>query len=247
MNIAKSILLIIITTLVLIGCKTKNDDSDVIIPAQTLYDNGIKSLEKKDYKKAISNFEGLFFQHPGNQLTPLAELMQAYSLYLAGEYDETVDVLEIFIRLHPRHKDVSYAYYLKALANYVQISEVRLDQSKTQDALNSLNDVIARFPGSKYSIDCALKLDLVKDHLAGKEMLIGRYYLSKKNPIAAMKRFQIVVEKYNTASTTPEALYRLVESNLMLGLPDEAKKYSDVLQYNYPNQKWCQYSNNLLK
>jgi outer membrane protein assembly factor BamD len=248
MNFTKTLFpIIIVISLLLSSCKSKKKDDDEVIPAQELYRNGIKELEAGEYKKASEQFEKVFFQHPGNSITPQAELMQAYSLYLASEYEEAADILDMFIKLHPRHEDIAYAYYLKALANYVQISDIQLDQSKTNNAREGLEEVMRRFPGSKYATDAALKIDLVNDHLAGKEMFVGRYYLNKKNPIAAIKRFQIVVENYNTTSHTPEALYRLVESNVMLGLVDEARKYAGVLVHNYPDSQWRQYSDNLLK
>jgi outer membrane protein assembly factor BamD len=247
MNAIKSLFMVIAASLFLVACQSKSKDLDKIIPAQDLYNAGIKELEAKNYTKAANEFETVFFQHPGNSITADAELMQAYSLYLAGEYDEVGDVLDIFLKLHPRHENVAYAYYLKALANYVQISSVKLDQSRTRYAKEGLEEVISRFPGSKYAIDAALKIDLVNDHLAGKQMLVGRYYLTKKNPVAAIKRFQTVVEEYDTTTHIPEALHRLVESNLMLGLKDEAKKYADVLMHNYPKSSWNNFSKNLLK
>lgn len=240
--------LFIVTALIsLVACQSKSKDADKIVPAQELYNLGIKELEAKNYGKASNAFEKVFFQHPGNSITADAELMQAYALYLDGEYDEVGDVLDIFLKLHPRHKDVAYAYYLKALANYVQISNVKLDQSRTRYAKEGLEEVIRRYPGSKYAIDAALKIDLVNDHLAGKEMLVGRYYLKKRNPVAAIKRFQTVVEEYDTTTHIPEALHRLVESNLMLGLADEARKYAGVLEHNYPQSKWKDFSKKLLK
>ncbi len=240
--------LFIVTALIsLVACQSKSKDADKIVPAQELYNLGIKELEAKNYGKASNAFEKVFFQHPGNSITADAELMQAYALYLDGEYDEVGDVLDIFLKLHPRHKDVAYAYYLKALANYVQISNVKLDQSRTRYAKEGLEEVIRRYPGSKYAIDAALKIDLVNDHLAGKEMLVGRYYLKKRNPVAAIKRFQTVVEEYDTTTHIPEALHRLVESNLMLGLADEARKYAGVLEHNYPQSKWTDFSKKLLK
>ncbi len=247
MNFTKSLFPIIIASLIFASCKSKLKDNEDVVPAQELYSNGIKELQAGEYKKASAEFEKVFFQHPGNSITPQAELMQAYSLYLASEYEEAVDVLDMFVKLHPRHEDVAYAYYLKALANYVQISDVRLDQSKTKYASEGLEEVIIRFPGSKYAIDAALKIDLVNDHLAGKEMFVGRYYLNKRNPVAAIKRFQIVVERYDTTSHAPEALHRLVESNVMLGLVEEARKYAVVLAHNYPDSQWRKYSDNLLK
>jgi len=236
-------ILLIVT---LSACKSKLLDEE-IIPAQQSYDSGVAQLEKGEYKKAAEHFEKVFFHHPGNEITPYAELMQAYSLYLAGEYDESADVLDIFIKLHPRHKDIAYAYYLQALDNYVQISSVKLDQSRTRYAKEGFEELINRFPGSKYALDAALKIDLVNDHLAGKEMLVGRYYLNKKNPVAAVKRFQNVIDQYDTTSHAEEALYRLVETNLMLGLKDEAAKYADVLGHNYPNGHWYAQAMGLLK
>jgi len=246
MNFVKSLLLILVVSIALTGCKSKHVDDEKITPAPELYNEGMSKFAAGDYKKASLAFERVFFQHPGNDLTPQAELMQAYSLYLSSDYDEAVDVLDIFIKLHPRNQYVDYAYYLKALANYVQVSDVQLDQSRTRYAQEGLEEVIQRFPNTKYAVDAALKIDLVNDHLAGKEMAVGRYYLKKKNPIAAIKRFQVVIKNYDTTSHVVEALYRLVESTLMLGLIDEAKKYMTVLEHNYPDSIWYKHSRNAM-
>jgi len=246
MNTIRSFIFIFVAAITLAACKTKLNNDDSITPALELYNSGVKKLEAGSYQKAALEFERVFFQHPGNSLTPKAELMQAYSLYLDAEYDEVVDVLDVFVKLHPRHEYIAYAYYLKALANYTQVSNVKLDQSRTRYAKSGLKEVITRFPSSKYAIDSALKIDLVNDHLAGKEMLVGRYYLKKNNPIAAISRFQTVVDKYETTTHIVEALYRLVESNLILGLKVEAEKYAGVLKHNYPDSQWHKYSNNLL-
>lgn len=247
MKLNNSILLIIFALVSLSACQSKKDKEEVFLPAQTLYNSGVELLEAGKHQKAADEFEKVFFQHPGNPITPEAELMQAYSLYLAGEYDEVGDVLDIFLRLHPRHRDVAYAYYLKSIAHYTQISSVKLDQSRTRYAKKELEEVINRFPGSKYAIDAALKIDLVNDHLAGKEMLIGRYYLNKNNPIAALRRFQNVIKDYDTTSHIAEALYRMAEGNMMLGLDMEAKKYIDVLMHNYPEDRWSEFAKQLLK
>lgn len=238
---------IIFISLILVGCNQKKRLDDRVIPAQVLYDTGVKLLEGKRYTRAADEFEKVFFQHPGNPITPQAELMQAYALYLANDYDVAGDVFEIFTKLHPRHEDIAYAYYMRALVNYVQISSVKLDQSRTQYAKEGFEEVINRFPGSKYAIDAALKLDLVDDHLAGKEMLVGRYYINKRNPVAAIKRFQTVINKYPTTIHAEEALYRMVESNIMLGLGEEANKYAAVLGYNYPNGTWYKKAYDLAK
>lgn len=233
-------------SLILTGCKSHKKNDELITPVAELYNNGITLLDNNKNLPAAEEFGKIFFQHPGNEITPQAELMQAYSLYLAGCYDEAIDVLDLFVKLHPMNIDIAYAYYLKALSYYMQISNVALDQSKTALAKESFETVIKRFPGSKYAIDAALKIDLVNDHLAGKEIDIGRYYLYKKNPIAAIRRFQNVIDNYQTTSHIPEALYRMVESYLVLGLVDEAEKCASVLGHNYQDNKWYKYGYQLI-
>ena len=246
MKLAKLLFYTITTCLILSGCKTKKTDEDLIVPAPELYNDGLMLLEKQQYLKAAEEFSRIFYQDPGNKMTPQAELMHSYSLFLGGQYEEAVDVLDSFIKLHPMHEDIAYAYYLKALSYYRQISNVQLDQSRTFLAKKSFEDVIRLFPKTKYSIDAALKIDLVNDHLAGKEMDVGHYYLMQNNPIAAINRFQIIVDDYQTTSHIPEALYRLVESYLMLGLSNEAKKYAVVLGHNYPDSTWYKYCYSLI-
>lgn len=230
----------------LCSCKSKNIDDELIIPAEQLYNESVLLLNKTKYSKAADGFGQIFLQHPGNPITPQAELMHAYSLFRAAQYDEAADVLDIFIKLHPMNIDIAYAYYLKALSYYMQISNIELDQSRTKLAKISLEDVITRFAGSKYAIDAALKIDLVNDHLAAKEMDIGRYYLHTRNPIAAIPRFQNVIQQYQTTAHTAECLYRLVVSFTSLGLRDEAKKYAAVLGYNYPESNWYKYAYSLM-
>ena len=217
---------------------SKKKYSDDVIPAELLYNSGVELLEKGDYQKASDEFENVFFQHPGNEIAPKSELMQAYSLYMAGEYDLAVDILDIFIKLHPRHEEIAYAYYMKGLANYTQISSVDLDQSRSKTAKYDFETVVKRFPDTKYATDASLKLDLVDNHLAGKEMYVGRYYLNQKNPISAIRRFQTVINEYPYTTHSEEALYRMVESNIMLGLKEEAIKYAAVLGHNYPEGIW---------
>ena len=246
MKLAKLLFYTITTCLILSGCKTKKTDEDLIVPAPELYNDGLILLEKQQYLKAAEEFSRIFYQDPGNKMTPQAELMQSYSLFLACQYEEAIDVLDSFINLHPMHEDIAFAYYLKALSYYMQISNVQLDQSRTFLAKKSFEDVTTLFPKTKYSIDAALNIDLVNDHLAGKEMDVGRYYLMQNNPIAAINRFQIIVDDYQTTSHIPEALYRLVESYLMLGISNEAKNYAAVLGHNYPDSTWYKYCYSLI-
>jgi outer membrane protein assembly factor BamD len=240
-----NLLLISCIALALSACKTKNED-ETVIPADKLYADGIAMLANGKHKKASEEFQKIYFQHPGAELTPQAEIMEAYSLYLAGEYEECIDVCDIFSKLHPMHKDVDYVYYLKALSFYMQISDDEHDQSRTDNAQLAFEDVIKRFPQTKYAIDSSLKLDLVNDHLAGSNMNIGRFYLKKNNPIAAAARFENVIRDYQTTSHTAEALYRMVESYMMLGLKDEAQKYAAVLGHNYPDSHWYRGAHALL-
>ena len=140
--------------------------------------------------------------------------------------------------MHPGNRDVAYANYLKALCYYEQISDVARDQQMTQRALDALEDVVRKYPDSQYARDARLKIDLTRDHLAGKEMAVGRYYLTRGNYLAAINRFRRVVDDFQTTSHTPEALHRLVEAYTAIGLPDEARKAASVLGHNYPGSDW---------
>jgi len=247
MKLTQYIFTFIVLSFLCSSCKSKKNDDDTIIPARDLYQTALLHMDSGKYEKAAEEFEKVFFQHPGDDITPQAEIMQAYALYLDAKYEEAVDVLDTFIKLHPMNVDISYAYYLKALSYYMQISDVRLDQSRTTMAKESFEEVIKRYPGTRYAIDSALKIDLVNDHLAGKEMEIGRFYIKKNNPIAAIKRFQEVIDHYQTTSHVPEALYRLVESCMMLGLKEDAMKYAAVLGHNYPESSWYKHSYGLMR
>jgi outer membrane protein assembly factor BamD len=166
--------------------------------------------------------------------------MSAFSYYVARDYSKSVQSAQRFLSIHPGNKDAPYAFYLIALCYYEQISDVTRDQKVTQQALAALNDVVRRYPGTRYASDARLKIDLVTDHLAGKEMEIGRYYERSGKWLAASIRFRNVTEQYQTTSHAAEALFRLVESNLALGIPEEAQKYAAVLGRNYPGSMWYQ-------
>lgn len=230
--------ILMVISFMFVACKTVEKDNKFNTPPETLYKHGLTLFKKQDYAEAAEEFSYIFFQNPSHPLTPQSELMHAYSLYKAREYDTAIDILDLFIKLHPRHKYIEYAFYLKAISDYEQLSTVDLDQSHAQYAKQSIQDVINLFPNTEYANDALTKLSLVNDHLAGHEMLIGLYYLKKQNVIAAIRRFQTVLQEYSTTSHAPEALYRLIIANIMLGLNDEAKKYFAVLKYNYPKNKW---------
>lgn len=216
-------------------------------PVEDLYNQAADSLDAKEYLKAKKLFEDVERQYPYSKWATKAKLMAAYGAYEADRYDEAILALDRFIELHPGNEDIDYAYYLKALAYYEQISDVARDQEITELALQSFNTLITRFPDSEFTRDAKLKRDLTLDHLAGKEMEIGRYYLNRNQVNAAINRFRRVVTDYQTTTHVPEALHRLVEAYLTLGLENEAMRVASVLGYNYPGSDWYEDSYKLLK
>jgi outer membrane protein assembly factor BamD len=233
----------------LVSCSSSSDKETAAsdeIPVEELYNDASKALESKKYVKAAQLFEEVERQHPYSQWATKAELMAAYAYYKDLLYDEAVLALDRFIELHPGNEDVDYALYLKALCYYEQISDVARDQELTEEALYALETLIRRFPDSKYARDASYKRDLTLDHLAGKEMEIGRYYLNRGHINAALNRFLMVIKQYQTTTHTSEALHRMVEAYLSLGLSDEAMRVAAVLGHNYPGSKWYEDSYKLL-
>lgn len=228
--------------LALSACSSSDDALPPPEKAEVLYQKGREAFDKKNYKDAIEQYDELERQHPNSPLTPKAQVLVGYAHYQAQEYDDAILAFERFTKLHPGHESAAYAFYMIALCYYEQISDVGRDQSITEKALQALQDVIGRFPDSEFARDATLKLDLTEDHLAGKEMMVGRWYLNQGQYLAAINRFRAVIEKFQTTSHTPEALHRLTESYLALGVVDEAKKYAAVLGHNFPASKWYRYS-----
>ncbi|MEQ8935829.1 MAG: outer membrane protein assembly factor BamD, partial [Amphiplicatus sp.] len=187
-------------------------------PVETLYSQATRQLERKRYEEAIALFEEVERQHPYSAWARRAMLMKAFSYYQNNDYEESITALDQFITLHPGNKDTGYAYYLKSMCFYERITDVGRDQENTNNAVQALTDVVRRYPNTEYARDARLKLDLTQDHLAGKEMYVGRYYLKANKHIAAINRFKYVVENYQTTTHAQEALYRLVEAYLQLGI-----------------------------
>jgi outer membrane protein assembly factor BamD len=207
-------------------------------PVDDLYNKAMDALVAENYADAAKTFDQVESQHPYSVWATKSQSMQIYALYEDGRYNDAVIAADRFIQLHPGNRDVAYAYYLKAICYYMQIVDVGRDQKLTELALKALDDVVRRFPDSKYARDAKLKLDFTRDHLAGKEMEIGRYYLKRQEYLAAMNRFKRVIDNYQTTTHVPEALERLVECDLALGLTTEAKENAAVLGYNYPGSHW---------
>lgn len=219
------------------ACSDKKEDY-VERPVEELYNEAMDLIDKNEYFRGAKAFEEVERQHPYSVWATKAQLMGAYALYERNKYDEAIIGLDRFIQLHPSNKDVAYAYYLKGLCFYEQITDVARDQKTTELALKTLQEVVDRFPGSSFARDAKLKVDLARDHMGGKEMAVGRYYLKQKQYLAAMNRFKVVVEQFQTTTHVPEALHRMVEIYLILGLEDDAKRIAAVLGHNYPGSDW---------
>jgi outer membrane protein assembly factor BamD len=238
---ASAFRLAVVLGFALLGSACADKDTDTAYlerPAEEIYNSAMDKVLDSDYQKASKDFDEVDRQHPYSVWATKAQLMSAYSLYQASKYDQAVVDLDRFIQLHPGNRDTAYAYYLKALCYYVQITDVGRDQKTTEQALKAMDEVAKRFPDSKYARDARLKIDLTRDHLAGKEMDIGRYYERQGNYLAAINRFRRVVDNYQTTTHVPEALHRLTECYLALGIVDEAKTTAAVLGHNYPGSEW---------
>lgn len=249
-----AITLCLVAALGLAACASRKEDDLKGAPAESstlagagkepqdsvekMYNKAARALDEGKHFEAARLFDDVDRQYPYSVWATKAQLMSGYAHYKNLKYDEAILALDRFIELHPGDENAAYAYYLKALCFYEQISDVRRDQKMTEMALDHLQQVADRFPESRYAKDAKLKIDLTLDHLAGKEMEIGRYYLGRKQYQAAINRFQKVTEQYQTTTHVPEALHRLTESYLSLGIVDEARKTAAVLGHNYPNSSW---------
>jgi outer membrane protein assembly factor BamD len=223
------------------ACGGGTDDSakqGPVGPVEELYNNGVDALSARRFSSAGDMFNAVEQNYPYSTWAVNAQLMSGYSLYLQNKYTEAIGTLDRFIQLHPAHRDIGYAYYLRALCYYEQIADIQRDQKGTEQAMNALREVVTRFPDTSYARDAQLKIDLCFDHLAGKEMEIGRFYQKQNLYEAAIGRFQRVVDDFQTTNHVPEALARLTEVYLALGLKDQARKTAAVLGYNYPGSDW---------
>jgi len=217
-----------------------DDEAPVYIerPVEELYNGALNQLYVENYEESARLFDEVERQHPYSAWASKAQLMSAFAHYQDSKYDDAINTLDRFIQLHPGHQDITYAYYLRGISYYEQISDVERDQKMTRLALENLDEVARRFPDSKYARDSRFKMDLARDHLAGKHMSIGRFYLSQQEYLAAINRFRIVIKDFETTTHVPEALHRLVEAYLAIGVVDEAQANAAVLGYNYPGSEW---------
>jgi outer membrane protein assembly factor BamD len=237
-----AVLVVVAAALALSGCQVFKKKKPTLAyeehPVELLYNAGATRLDRHQWSDAVDYFREVERQHPYSEWARRSILMTAYAHYQANDYAEAIADADQFISLYPGNASTPYAYYLKAICYFEQIVDVGRDQASTSEAGEALREVSKRYPNSEYAVDAKLKIDMVNDQLAGKEMTVGRYYLRGGDPMAAINRFRTVIDKYQTTSHTPEALYRLVEAYLTVGLVDEARRNGAVLGYNYPGDPW---------
>ena len=229
------------------GRTAPRDTAYVARDVESLYAAARERLDRGETTVAAALFDEVERQHPYSPWARRAQLMSSFSYYVAKDYTKSIQSAQRFLSIHPGNRDAPYAFYLIALCYYEQISDVTRDQKVTQQALTSLNEVVRRYPTTRYATDARLKIDLVNDHLAGKEMEIGRFYQRSGRWLAASLRFRNVVQNYQTTSHAPEALFRLTESYLALGVPEEAQASAAVLGANYPDNEWYQRAFDLMR
>lgn len=243
-NLAKVVLLL---PLIFTACASEPKVVEEKGTVEILYNKALDDLEKGNHRKAVNTFEELERQHPYSGWATRAQMMVAYAHFREEDYDETIVAAERFIRMHPGHKDLDYMFYLKGMSFYNRIKDVRRDQANTMEALQTFEEMRRRFPTSEYAKDARLKISLCLDHLAGQEMVVGRFYQDEKRFMPAINRYRFVVENYQTTSHTAEALYRLVETYISLGVDQEAQISAAVLGHNFPESDWYKAAYELLQ
>ena len=214
---------------------------------EQIYADGWRMINLGNWEACAGTFNEVDRQHPYSVWARRAMLISAFCSYQANDYTSAISTADNYISLHPGSREVAYAFYIKAISLYEQIVDVGRDQSNTEGALVALQDVVQRFPDTEYARDATLKIDLTNDHLAGKEMAVGRYYLTRGDYIGAINRFRTVVDQYQTTPQIAEALQRLTEAYYSLGLNSEAQTAAAVLGRNYPGSGWYQSAYNILR
>ncbi|UJW87677.1 outer membrane protein assembly factor BamD [Devosia sp. SL43] len=245
-------LTIALVAVVLAGCSGMNLfgppklKDEAIVPAATLYQKALDDMDRQYFQTAIKALEQLDRQHPRDPLTEKSKLMQVFAYYRSGELEEAVLAADRYLAIYPNGKDVPYVLYLKGNSYYAQIKDITRDQQLSRDAIETYSLVISNYPQSEYAEDAREKLLVAYDQLAGKEMSVGRYYLGNGQYTAAINRFRTVVETWQTSTHIEEALFRLTEAYLSLGLTNEAMTATAVLGHNYPSSTWYKQAFELL-
>ncbi len=248
MPVSPRLIVPVFISAILASCASRVDSSVAYVerPVETIYAEAFETMDRRQYRLAAAQFDEVERQHPYSEWARRSMLMAAFANYESRNYEEAISDAQRFISLHPGNRNTAYAYYLIAISYFEQIMDVGRDQQTTQQAMEALQQVVRRFPESRYATDARLKIDMTRDHLAGKEMDVGRWYLRRNFHLAAINRFQNVIAEYETTSHTPEALHRLVESYVALGIDEEARQVASVLGYNFPGSEWYDASYSLL-
>jgi outer membrane protein assembly factor BamD len=232
------------------GCSLFNKDADYVpdTPADRLYNEGLFLLnDKQDYKEAAKKFDQVDRENPYSDWARKALLMNAYSNYQAGQYDDCINAAKRYVTLHPASPDAAYAQYLIGSSYYDQILDVTRDQERAEKAITAFEEVVHKYPDSEYALAAKKKIEMARDQLAGKELAIGRYYLRNHDFLGAINRFKVVVTQYQTTREVEEALERLTEAYLALGITGEAQTAAAVLGHNFPDSPWYKDAYSLLK
>lgn len=238
---------------ILLGGCASDDDLDLskyveqTDPADVLYNQGLANLNAGDMKEAIAKFDAIDREHPYSEFARKALLMNAFANYRQGNYTESITAGERYVSLYPTTDDAAYAQYIVGLCHFQQVPDVTQDQKEARETADAMNEVVQRWPNSEYVEDAKTKIRFARDQLAGKEMQVGRYYLEKREYIAAIRRFRGVVENYGNTRHVEEALGRLVEAYMAMGLQSEAQTAAAVLGHNYPDSQWYKDSYALLQ
>lgn len=230
--------------------KKKSDDDAIVYstdPADKLYNEGLYFLDQRDYRKADQKFKELDLQHPYTEWARKANMMAVYSKYKQGNYDEAITEGRRYISLHPGSSDAAYAQFLIGMSHYNQITDVSRDQSRTQQAMLAFEEVTRRYPDSEYADQASQRIQVARDQIAAKEMDIGRYYLKERNFIGAVNRFKTVVTEYQTTRHVEEALARIAESYMAMGIVNEAQTAAAILGHNFPQSPWYKDTFNLIQ
>ncbi len=231
----------------LCACETTDSQLQIERTDYQLYNQAMNEMYAENYRAAAELFNEIERQYPYSNWAVRGQIMAAFCYYQMNDYDEVVIGVDRFVGLNPNNPDVPYAYYLKGMSYFEQMRDVSRDQSNSEQALKAFQELTRRFPQSSYAQDSVRKIDLLIDHLAGKDMEVGRYYQKRDYHLAAIKRYRSVIEDYDTTIHIPEALYRMVENYLSLGMVLEARKMAAVLGYNHPNNEWYRDAYGLLE
>lgn len=235
-----------VLALALAGCRDKPEADAVVDPPDLLYNQALAQLESGDARDAAKTFDAIDKEHPYSDYARRSLVMSAYLKFRRGQYQDAINDAQRFVTLYPAHADAAYAQYIIGESYFRQIPDVTRDQEISRRAMNAMGEVVRKYPDSEYANDAQNKIDVARDQIAGKEMQIGRYYLERREYLAAVNRFKTVVEDYQTTRHVEEALHRLTESYLALGIVPEAQTAAAMLGHNFPDSRWYQDSYRLL-